>query len=73
MDLTAVTVPTLVVSSAQDHTIDPASSRHIAASVTGPVETLVLPRSYHVAPLDLDRDLLIERALGFVERLADGA
>jgi carboxylesterase len=73
LDLAAVAVPALVISSAQDHTIDPASSRHIASSVTGPVETLVLPRSYHVAPLDLDRDLLIERSLAFVHRLAAGA
>lgn len=69
LDLAAITSPALVVVSAQDHVVDPASSHHLAASVSGPVETLVLERSYHVATLDHDKDLIAERAIAFAERV----
>lgn len=60
-----VRVPVLVVASRQDHTIDPASSDVLAASVAGPVTRLELERSYHVATLDLDAPLLRERTVAF--------
>lgn len=69
LDLAAVTSPTLVMVSSQDHVISPANSEHIARSVSGPVETLVLRRSFHVATLDHDRDLIAERALAFAGRV----
>jgi carboxylesterase len=70
LDLSSVTSPALVVVSAQDHVVDPASSHHVAASVSGPVEVLVLERSYHVATLDHDRDLIAERVLAFAAQVA---
>ncbi len=64
-----IACPVLVVTSEQDHVVDPANSEHIAASVAGPVERLRLTRSYHVATIDLDRDLIAERVVDFVGRV----
>jgi carboxylesterase len=73
LDLSAITSPALVVVSTQDHVIDPASSAHIVASVSGPVERLVLERSFHVATLDHDRELIAERAVAFADRVTGRA
>jgi len=37
--------------------------------VSGPVERVTLERSYHVATLDYDRDIVIERTLAFAARV----
>ena len=68
-DLPKITCPALVVSSREDHVVDPSASDHLAALVGGPVERRWLERSYHVATLDLDRDLLIERTIDFVRKV----
>lgn len=69
LDLATVTCPTLVLVSDDDHVVDPASSRRIAAGVSGPVETVALRRSYHVATLDYDKELIAERAVEFADRV----
>lgn len=71
LDLGAITSPALVMVSEQDHVVPPASSDHICASVSGPVEKLILGRSYHVATLDYDRHLIAERAIAFADRVTD--
>jgi carboxylesterase len=68
-NLGRITCPTLVVVSEQDHVVDPSNSRHIAASVSGPVEELVLQRSFHVATIDYDRDVINQRAVEFAQRV----
>lgn len=70
-DLAAVTCPVLVATSTVDHVVDRASSDHLAASVTGPVTRLALPRSFHVAALDLDRELLGVETVAFARRVID--
>ena len=42
-------MPLLLITSPQDHVVEPASSEHLAADVGGPVEHRWLERSYHVA------------------------
>lgn len=64
--------PALVVVSEQDHIVPPASSHHIAAAVAGPVEKLVLQRSFHVATIDYDKALIAERAIAFARRVCSG-
>jgi carboxylesterase len=68
LDLSTVTVPVLVVTSANDDVVDPASSDVVAAALGGPVERLRLPNSGHVASLDVDRDALGYTVVDFVER-----
>ena len=67
--LAAITCPVLLLTSTEDHVVEPASSDHLAASVSGPVERVTLERSYHVATLDYDKDLIAERAIAFVQKV----
>lgn len=67
--LADVRCPVLVMTSPNDHVVAPSAGDHLAASVGGPVERLSLDRSFHVATLDYDKDLIIERTLAFVERV----
>ena len=56
----------LIFTSGQDHVVPPSDSDALAALVSGPVERVSLERSYHVATLDYDKDLIAERTLEFV-------
>jgi carboxylesterase len=64
-----LTMPLLLITSRQDHVVEPANSEHLAASYGGDVEHVWLERSYHVATQDYDR-ADIERMTGeFVARV----
>ena len=67
--LGAITCPVLVLTSPQDHVVTPSNSDHIAAKLGGPVERVTLERSYHVATLDYDKDLIVERFLDFTAKV----
>jgi carboxylesterase len=69
-DLARIACPVLVLTSPQDHVVAPANSDVLAGAVTGPVERVTLERSYHVATLDHDKDLIAERAKDFVRKVA---
>ena len=43
---------------------------HLVASVAGPIERVVLERSYHVATLDHDAELIEAQSVAFVDRIA---
>ena len=58
--------PVLVMTSPQDHVVPPENSDLIAEGVAGPVERVTLERSYHVATLDYDRDLVEAKTVEFV-------
>lgn len=64
--------PALVITSRQDHVVNPADSDVLAERLGGPVERLWLERSYHVASLDLDRAELEAATLAFAERVTSG-
>jgi carboxylesterase len=67
--LADVRCPALVMTSPNDHIVPPASSDHLAESVSGPVTRLTLERSFHVATLDYDRDLIEREAVAFARRV----
>ena len=67
--LERITQPLLLMTSPNDHVVPPTDSDHLAASVAGPVERVTLERSYHVATLDYDKDLIAERAVAFAEKV----
>jgi carboxylesterase len=71
-DLPRITCPALIMNSREDHVVDPVASEHLASVVSGPVERLVLERSYHVATLDHDKDLINERAVEFARKVTAG-
>ncbi len=60
-ELARIACPVLIITSAEDHVVPPRNSDSLAALVHGPVERLRLERSYHVATLDHDKDLLAAR------------
>jgi carboxylesterase len=64
--LESVTCPVLVFTSTQDHVVDPSSSARLVARAKGPVEQVVLDRSYHVATLDYDKDEIESRTVEFL-------
>jgi carboxylesterase len=64
-----LTMPLLLITSRQDHVVEPANSEHLAAAHGGEVEHVWLDRSYHVATQDYDA-ADIERMTGeFVARV----
>jgi carboxylesterase len=65
-----LTMPALVITSRQDHVVEPAQSEHLAATLGGPVEHVWLDRSYHVATQDYDRDLIIDLTRTFIQRVS---
>jgi len=65
--LPRVTAPVLVVTSPEDHTVDPRNGVAIAeALVAAHVSTFATPRSYHVPLLDYDAEMLEDRIVAFV-------
>jgi carboxylesterase len=65
-DLAAVTCPVLLFSSANDHVVAPVSGDRLVEGVSGPIERVVLERSFHVATLDYDKDEIERRTVEFV-------
>ena len=64
--------PVLVMTSVQDHIVPPVSSEVLATGVAGPVERVPLERSFHVAPLDYDKDIVVARTVEFASRVCAG-
>jgi carboxylesterase len=69
-DLARLVCPLLLLTSPQDHVVEPAQSDFLAGAVAGPVERVSLERSYHVATLDFDKDVIAERTIEFVRKIA---
>ncbi|MEJ7845877.1 MAG: alpha/beta fold hydrolase [Acidimicrobiales bacterium] len=63
--LAAITCPVLLLSSVEDHVVPPSNGAHLVATVTAPLERVMLERSYHVATLDFDAELIEERVVDF--------
>jgi carboxylesterase len=65
----SISIPLLLLTSPQDHVVEPVQSDFLADTYGGPVERVSLDRSYHVATQDYDRDLINERAVAFALKL----
>lgn len=61
-----ITCPSLVFTSTNDHVVPPSASDYYAAHAGGPVERVTLERSFHVATIDYERDLIAERSIAFI-------
>src|SRR4051812_4125862 len=68
--LPEIRCPVLLFTSVQDHVVPPSASDHLAGIVNGPVERVMLERSYHVATLDYDKGVIEERAVAFARKLS---
>jgi carboxylesterase len=67
--LGSVICPILLFSSTQDHVVAPVSGDRLVEGVSGPVERIVLERSFHVATLDYDKEEIEKRTVAFVTDL----
>jgi len=68
--LPGLTVPVLVAYAPNDHSVPPDNSRALVHALAGKdVTELVLERSYHLATIDYDFDLLVERITAFADRV----
>jgi carboxylesterase len=68
--LASLKLPALIAHSRQDHSVPPQNSREVLRLLEGGDATeLVLERSYHVATLDYDLELLIEKITDFADRV----
>jgi carboxylesterase len=68
-DLPGLSAPALVINSAQDHVVDPDAADILVDKLGGSVERITLERSYHVATMDYDKDLIAERAVEFARKV----
>jgi carboxylesterase len=69
LDLAAVRCPVLLMNSPQDHVVPATAAETIASSVSGPLERLVLEKSFHVATLDYDKDIIESAAVEFARKV----
>ena len=67
--LSDITQPTLIITSRQDHVVNPADSDVLADTIAGPVERVWLEKSFHVATLDYDKAELEAAALAFAKKV----
>jgi carboxylesterase len=65
----SMSMPLLLITSRNDHVVDPASSDFLAEQYGGPVQRILLDRSYHVATQDYDRELIFTEAVSFAQKL----
>jgi carboxylesterase len=63
--LPEITQPLLLMNAPQDHVVPPSNGDMLARLVRGPVERVTLERSFHVATLDYDRELIEQRTVAF--------
>jgi carboxylesterase len=71
-ELPSMTLPLLVFSSPEDHTVKPMNSRLVMKKAGSPRKELVtLGNSYHVATLDYDAETIFEGTLEFARSLAE--
>ncbi len=69
-NLHRVSAPTQVYWSRQDHVVDPSSLALIRAGIRTPdLEVVTLERSYHVATLDYDAEIIFRGSADFFRRL----
>ncbi|GAA4388669.1 MULTISPECIES: carboxylesterase [Brevibacterium] len=64
-----ITVPTVICQSGTDNVVGPWSARQLRARLAGPVRTVSLRRSRHVATLDYDASLVLTE----IRRMRDAA
>ena len=68
--LPAVKAPALVLQGGHDHTVTLAGARRLARRIgSGPAELVVLPRSWHLVGIDVERERCADLVAGFLDRL----
>ncbi len=71
-DLGQIHCPTLLLSSREDHVVEPISGEVLAERVFGPIERIHLENSFHVATLDNDAPLIEASVVEFFSTIMGG-
>lgn len=70
-DLPKITAPTIVFRSLHDHVVPVRSPLHVIERISSPtIQDVPLVESFHVATLDYDAELIIERSEQFIASLS---
>ena len=67
--LPQITSPVLLFSSRVDHVVPPSTGDFLQATLTSPLEQVVLERSHHVATLDYDADEIARKTIDFMAKV----
>jgi carboxylesterase len=68
--LPGIAAPALVVQGARDHTVTVSGAHRLARRIgSGPAEVLLLPRSWHLVGIDVERDRCADAAAAFLAAL----
>jgi carboxylesterase len=67
--LPEIQVPALIITSRQDHVVNPEDSDVLADKISGPVERIWLEKSYHVATIDYDKAEVASATVAFAEKV----
>jgi carboxylesterase len=70
--LPEIAMPTLIITSRQDHVVNPEDSDVLAEEISGPVERIWLEESYHVATIDYDGPEVASATVAFAEKVTAG-
>ncbi len=70
--LSEIGCPALLLSSRSDHVVPTESSDLVEREYGGPLERIILERSYHVATLDYDAKVIQSAAVAFAEKVTSG-
>jgi carboxylesterase len=69
--LPRIKCPTLVITTREDHVVNPENGRRIVAGVgSNRAELVWLENSYHVATLDHDKALIAQLTIDFIKSIA---
>jgi carboxylesterase len=71
VELPRIEMPVMVLNAPEDHVVPPSNSDTLATTVGGPVERVTLERSFHVATLDFDHDLIERSIVDFARRVTN--
>ncbi len=65
--LPRITCPALIIVSREDHVVPPMNAEHILQKLSSQDKQIVwLENSYHVATLDNDKDLIVQKSIDFI-------
>ncbi|MCK4797461.1 MAG: alpha/beta fold hydrolase [Spirochaetes bacterium] len=69
-NLSRVTQPTLIFKSIEDHTLPIVNAHYTCDKISSQVKEIIwLKNSYHVAPLDYDKDIICEKSIEFIKSM----
>lgn len=68
--LPSIKQPTLILHPREDDRADLGNAFYLQRKLAGPVDVTILEDSYHIITIDKQRDVVAERTVGFVARVA---